>query len=120
MSKEDDHPKGFKECVRKDVYERDHNELIKDIEEIRKAMDRKKDELQKEINYKSSNNQKLIIWVGAVSLVVSGYLFAVLEDMRKTVTDHIQQLGHDGLLEMFEHLNISITSLMCEVFGALC
>ncbi len=118
--KDNDHPKGLSECVKKEVYERDHAEVIKDIEEIHKAMDRKKDELQKEINYKSSNNQKLIIWVGAVTLAVSGYLFAQLENMRMIVNDHVQQLGHDGLLEMFEHSSASITSLMCEVFGALC
>jgi len=114
------HPKDLSECVKSDVYERDHAEVIKDIKEIHEAMNRKKEELQKEINYKSSNNQKLIIWVGAVSLAVSGYLFAQLETMRTTLGNHVKQLSHEGIMEMLEHANANITSLMCEVFGALC
>lgn len=120
MSKEDEHPKGLKDCVRKDVYDRDHNELMKDIEEIRKAMDRKKDEMQKEINYKSSNNQKLIIWVGAVSLAVSGYLFMQVEAVRSTLVEHQQLLSHAGARELLTMANVHIHSLMCEVFGAMC
>ncbi len=118
--KDNDHPKGLSECMKKDVYERDHAEIIKDIEEIRKTMDRKKDEVQKEINYKSSNNQKLIIWVGAISLAISGYLFMQVEAVRSSLTEHQQLLSHEGARELLSMVNIHISSLMCEVFGAMC
>jgi len=117
---EENHPKDFRECVKKDIYERDHKEIIKDIEEIHKAMGRKKDEMQKEINYKSSNNQKLIIWVGAISLGVSGYLFTQVEAVRNTLTDHQLLLSHEGAKELLIMVNTHINSLMCEVFGAMC
>ncbi len=118
--KDNDHPKGLSECVKKEVYERDHAEVIKDIEEIHKAMDRKKEELQKEINYKSGNNQKLIIWVGGVTLAVSAYLFTQLETLRGLFNEHAQLLWHDGARELLTVANDNIKSLMCEVFGALC
>ncbi len=118
--KDNDHPKGLSECMKKDVYERDHAEIIKDIEEIHKAMDRKKDEMQKEINYKSSNNQKLIIWVGAVSLAVSGYLFMQVESVRGSLAEHQQLLSHEGARELLVTANVHIHSLMCKVFGAMC
>ena len=116
----DEHPNSFNECVKKDIYHRDIIEIRKCLERVEGEIGKKSQEMQKEINYKASNNQKLIIWVAGISLGISAYLFTMISDLTIKVNDHIAELWHDGANEVITKNSEHIVSLMCKVFGALC
>lgn len=117
MASHSNHPKEFSECIKKDLYDRDLKELKKDIDEIYRTITRKQKEMQHEVNYKCSNNQKLCIWIGGISLAISGYLFTQVENVRIALTSHSEKLWHAGSYELLKVANQDIMSLMCKTFG---
>jgi len=125
------HPTDFSDCVSRDVYERDLKEMMKALETLKEehckdrdtmydVMSSKKEELQKEINYKSKSNRQLIIWASGVSIGISAYLFAQINMIGAQLTAHTQLLWHEGAHELLQINSERIVSLMCKVYGAMC